>query len=150
MYDARIGGGIPAQSPQPPPSPCGGSECQEPASGPTAADPSPTQHTDPSTAKPPARSKLKLSIVKSSASATTLTLVVQTSSRGRIRVSGARVQTTSRTVSAAGKYTLKVPFSRATRAAREAHKAVKVAVKVSVIPPFAAATTTKFTRTLGK
>jgi hypothetical protein len=150
MYDARIGGGIPAQSPQPPPSPCGGSECQEPASGPTAADPAPTQHTDPVTTKPPLRPKAKLAIVTSSATVTTLTLVVQTSGRGRIRVTGARVQTTSRTVSTAGKYTLKVPLSRATRAARKAHKTVKLAVKVSVIPPFAAATTTKFTRTLGK
>jgi hypothetical protein len=53
-------------------------------------------------------------------------------------------------VAKAGTYTLKVPLSRKTRAARKARRRVKVAVKVSLTPPFAAPTTTKLTRTLGK
>lgn len=150
MYDARVGGGIDAQSPKPGPAPCGGPDCQESTSGPTTADVAPTQRTDTATTKPAGVRKTKVAVLRSSATATTLTLVVQVSGRGRIRITGARVRTTSRSVAGAGKYTLKVPLSPSTRAAHRARRTVKVAVTVSVLPPFAAATTTKFTRTLGK
>jgi hypothetical protein len=149
LYDARLGGGIAAQSPPPGPVSCSGDQCQEPGTAATPPQPS-TQRRSGVTDKPAPDPKAKLSVLRSSFSAGTLTLTIKSSSAGRIRASGAAITATSRTVAKAGTYTLKVPLSRKTRAARKARRRVKVAVKVSLTPPFAAPTTTKLTRTLGK
>jgi hypothetical protein len=150
MYDARIGGGIADQSPKSGPVPCAGSECREAGSGPVSADASPSESADQAAPAPEAGAKTKVTILSSSLSSTTLRLVVQASVRGRIRVSGDRVTTTSRAVTKAGKYTLKVPLSRKTRLARKAHRKVTVAVKVALTPPFGATVAAKLSRTLGK
>jgi hypothetical protein len=100
--------------------------------------------------KPKPAAKGKVSVLRSSFGATTLTVTVQVSGGGRIRASGATIQATTRTAAKAGAYTLKVPLTRKTRAARKARRRVKVTVKVSLTPPFAAPTSTKLTRTLGK
>jgi hypothetical protein len=150
LYDARVGGGIAAQSPVPGRAPCSGGQCREPATGPTTTEPPASQTTNLAPAKPRAAPKARVSILRSSFSSKSLTLTVQTSSRGRIRASGASITATSKAAAKAGTYTLKVPLSRKTRAARKARRRVKVAVKVSLTPPFAAPTTTKLTRTLGK
>jgi hypothetical protein len=42
-YDARIGGGLPSQSPPPGPTPCTAAECRESDSGPVASTPSASQ-----------------------------------------------------------------------------------------------------------
>jgi hypothetical protein len=148
MYDARVGGGF--SPPNPGPVPCAGSECREAGSGPVTSDAPPSAKADPTPSTPAAGGKARVTVVGSSATGSTLRLVVQVSGPGRIGVSGARVQSTSRTVVKAGKYTLKVPLTRKTRSARKAHHKVKVAVKVTLTPPFAAMATAKFSRTLGK
>jgi DNA-binding beta-propeller fold protein YncE len=150
LYDARVGGGIAAQSPVPGRAPCSGGQCREPATGPTTSEPPASQKANLAPAKPRAAPKARVSILRASFSVKTLTLTVQASSRGRLRASGASVTATSKAAAKAGTYTLKVPLSRKTRAARKARRRVKVAVKVSLTPPFAAPTTTKLTRTLGK
>jgi DNA-binding beta-propeller fold protein YncE len=150
LYDARIGGGIAVQSPAPGPAACAGDQCREPASGPTTSPPQPSQTSSPVSGRSKPPQKPKISVLRSSFSAKTLTMTVQTSSRGRIRASGATITATSRTAAKAGTYTLKIPLTRKTRAARKARRRVKVAVKVSLTPPFAAPITTKLTRTLGK
>jgi hypothetical protein len=150
MYDSRVAGGLPGQSPKPGPAPCVSSECREAGSGPVTSATPPSEGSKAPVVKPPAASKPKVSILTSSFSSTTLKLVVQVTSRGRIRASGARVTATVRTATGSGKYTLKIPLSRKTRAARKAHHQVKVAVKVALTPPFAAATTATFSRMLGK
>jgi hypothetical protein len=38
LYDARVGDGLPGQSPPPPRAPCAGSECRESASGPVSSE----------------------------------------------------------------------------------------------------------------
>jgi hypothetical protein len=150
LYDARIGGGIASQSPVPGPASCAGDQCREPASGPTTSAPPASQTSNPvaGKSKPPPRPKI--SVLRSSFSAKTLTMTVQTSSRGRIRASGSAITATNRTAAKAGNYTLKIPLTRKTRATRKARRRVRVAIKVSLTPPFAAPATTKLTRTLGK
>jgi hypothetical protein len=150
LYDARLGGGIASQSPPAGPAPCSADECREASRGLAAPD-SPASQTGERTAvKPKPAAKVKVSVLRSSFSATTLTLTVQVSGGGRIRASGAAIQATTRTVTKSGTYTLKVPLTRKTRAARKARRRVKVAVKVALTPPFAELTSTKLTRTLGK
>jgi hypothetical protein len=148
MYDARVGGGF--SPPDPGPVPCAGSECREAGSGPMSSDAPPSAKADPTPSTLTAGGKAKVTVVGSSATGSALRLVVQVSGPGRIRVSGARVQSTALTVVKAGKYTLKVPLTRKTRSARKAHRRVKVLVKVALTPPFAAVATAKFSRTLGK
>jgi hypothetical protein len=150
LYDARLAGGIATQSPTPGPARCSADECRDASRGLAAPDPPASQTGERRPVKPRRAAKAKVSVLRSSFTATTLTLTVQVSGSGRIRASGAAIRATSRTVSKAGTYTLKVPLTRKARAARKAGRRGKVAVKVSLTPPFAALTSTKLTRTLGK
>ncbi|MDX6716004.1 MAG: hypothetical protein QOH30_2562, partial [Baekduia sp.] len=150
LYDARVGGGIAEQSPAPGRAPCSGDQCREPAAGPTTSEPPESQTRSAIKPNPKASPKVKISVLRSSFSAKTLTITLRTSTPGRIRVSGSMIAPTTRTAATAGTYTLKVPLSRKARAARRGGRRVKFAVKVSLIPPFAAPTTTKLSRTLGK
>jgi hypothetical protein len=148
LYDARIGG---FRSPRPAsPSSCTGSECQPGAGGPARAPTSPSQFADEEPVSAAPTSRVRVSVLSSSLSATTLRLVVQVSSRGRVRVSGSRVRQVIRTVSKAGRYTIKVKLTSRTSAARKARRKVAVTVKVALTPPFGPAAMTKLSRTLGK
>jgi hypothetical protein len=150
LYDARVGGGIAAQSPAAGAAPCGGSECRDVGGGPTTPPSPPTQVASPPPAKAPTIPRAKISVLRSSFSSTTLILTMQVSGRGRLRAAGGTVRATTRTVPKAGTYILKVPLSRQTRSARKARRRVRVTVRVSLTPPFAAVTSIKLTRTLGK
>jgi hypothetical protein len=150
MYDARVGGGLAGQSPKPGPAQCSGSECHEVASGPVTSDPPSSQEVDGADTAPAPASKPTVSILTSKLTTKTLRLVVQVSGRGQIRASGTRITTTARAATKAGKYALRIPLSRTTRAARKAHHKINIAVKVTFSPPFATPATAKFSRTLGK
>lgn len=150
LYDARVGGGIPAQTPAPGRAPCGGSECREPASGPTASDSSPTMTATQQPVKPASARKPKLTLVRSSVGKTSIKITVTTSSRGRIRASGATVRATSRNATKAATYTLTVPLTQKTRTSRKKGHRVKLTVRVALSAPFASAVSIKLTRTVGK
>jgi sugar lactone lactonase YvrE len=150
LYDARIGGGLAGQTPEGGPAPCSGDQCREGSAGPTTSAPPASQDSRQPVASPKVATKPRVSILRSSFGTKTLTLMVHVSARGRIRASGGAISATMRTAAKAGTYTLKVPLNRQTRVARKARRRVKIAVKVSLTPPFAAPTATKLTRTLGK
>jgi hypothetical protein len=148
VYDARIGGGLPA--PAPPKAPCAGSACAEPTSGPAGSSEAPSQLV---TGKAPVAKpapKPRISVVKSSLTRSALRVTVRVTGRGRMRASGSRVVTTVRNASDVGSYTLTVPLSKKTRSAMRRRQRVKVSVKVSFTPPFRGAVSTKLSRTLGK
>jgi hypothetical protein len=150
VYDARIGGGIPAQNPAPPKAPCAGSECVEPTSGPVGSSEAPSQLVTGKAGVAKPTPKPRISVVKSSFTRSVIRVTVRVTGRGRMRASGSRVLTTTRNASAIGSYTLSVPLSKKTRSAIRRRQRVKVSVKVSFTPPFRAAVSTKLSRTLGK
>jgi hypothetical protein len=151
LYDARLGGGIAEQTPPPARAACAGPECREPGSGPVSSPAAPTQTSGgaPKTASS-ASPRARITMVRSSFTSKTVRITVSVSGRGRIRASGGTVIATKRSATKSGVYTLSVPLTRATQAARRAHRKVKVAVRVALTPPFGSVATTRLTRTLGK
>lgn len=151
LYDARVGGGLAQQSPPTGPAPCGGSECREPTTGPSTSDPAATQLTSGGRNPTVTRTaKAKISIVRSSFTSKAAHIIVEVSSRGRIRASGRAIRATTRTSTKSSTYTLIVPLTQKTRSARRAHRRVRVTISVSLTPPFGQAVTAKLNRTLGK
>ncbi|WP_155891862.1 NHL repeat-containing protein [Conexibacter woesei] len=151
LYDARIGGGIAQQTQPPPRAACGGSECREPGPGPVSSPATPTQTSGGApTGASSAPARARITMVRSSFTSKTVRITVSVSGRGRIRASGGTVIATKRSATKSGVYTLSVPLTRATQAARRAHRKVKVAVRVALTPPFGSVATTRLTRTLGK
>jgi hypothetical protein len=94
--------------------------------------------------------KAKVSVSKTTLTGKTLVVDVNASGRGRIRVSGARVRTTTKTVNGAGTYHVRVPLTKKTLAARRAHRRVTVKAVVSFTPPFGAVVRSKLTRTISR
>jgi hypothetical protein len=151
MYDARVGGGIAAQSTRGDEvAPCGGTECREPTAGPTT---SPTVASQVASGLPEtvaSGAKAKVTVVKVTPTSSSLRVTVRVSSRGLVRLSGKTVTTKSVTVSRAGTYTVEAKWTKKTRSSRRAKRRVRVAAKVTLTPPFGTTATTSFKRTLGK
>jgi hypothetical protein len=150
LYVALVDGGLAGQNPPPRPSPCAAPECREATSGPTGSVHEPSEGATGTQRKSVVPGKAKITILGSIVTFTALRVTVQVSGRGVVRASGTRIQTTVRTAAKAGKYTLKIPLSRKTRADLRHHRRIKIAAKLTLTPPFAAATTAKLSRTLGK
>lgn len=149
IYDARIGGGFPGQSPPAPPAPCAKTECAEGGTGPV---------TSPPVVAPPQAGPLKkrtnevrvrLSLGKVSFGSKSVRISLRASAGGRVRVTGTRVSTTVREVSKAGTYAMTVPLSKKARAMLRAHRKVKVSLKVSLSGGWGS-DSAKYSRTLGK
>jgi WD40 repeat protein len=151
MYDARIGGGIPAQATRGDEvAPCSGPECREATTGPTT---SPTVASQIASGLPDsivAGAKAKVSVLKVTVTASSLRAKIRVSGRGVVRLSGKALTTKTVTVSRAGTYTLNAKWTKKTRSARRAKRRVKVAAKLTLTPPFGAAAVASFKRTLGK
>jgi hypothetical protein len=151
MYDARIGGGIAAQSSRGDEVvPCGGTECREATPGPTT---SPTVASEVATGLPETiviGPKAKVTVLKVTPTASSLRVKIRVSSRGLVRMSGKAVTTKSVTVNRAGTYTVEARWTKKTRSSRRAKRRVKVTARVSLTPPFGAAAVASFKRTLGK
>ncbi len=151
MYDARVGGGIAAQSPGGDEvAPCGGTECREATPGPTVSPTVASQIASglPETVVPTA--KAKVTVLKVTTTASVLRVKIRASSRGVLRLSGKAVTTKSVTVSRAGNYTVEAKWTKKTRSSRRAKRRVKVAARVTLTPPFGAAAVAGVKRTLGK
>jgi hypothetical protein len=151
VYDARIGGGIAAQSSRGDEvAPCGGPECREPTAGPTA---SPTVASQIASGLPETivtGAKAKVTVLKVTLTASLLRVRIRASSRGLVRLSGKALTTKSVTVDKAGTYTVEAKWTKRTRSSRRAKRRVKVAARVSLTPPFGAAAVASFKRTLGR
>jgi hypothetical protein len=148
LYDARIGGGIAAQSRRDAPVACGGSECREPDVGSSGSPPTGSERVDAAPGKPGVRARV--SVIESSFTSKVLRLTVAVSGPGRIGVAGVGVVATARSAARAGRYTLTVPLTKKARSARRAGRRVRVVVRVSLSPPFAAPGSVKLARTLGR
>jgi hypothetical protein len=150
MYDARIGGGIAAQSRGEEVAPCGGTECREATPGPTTSPAAASQIASdvPETVVPSA--KAKVTVLKVTTTASSLRAKIRVSSRGRVRLSSKAAATKSVTVSRAGTYTIEAKWTKKTRSSQRAKRRVKVTAKISLTPPFGPVAVTSFKRTLGK
>jgi hypothetical protein len=150
LYDARVGGGFASQAAKDARVVCGGSECREPDVGVSGSPPTASERIDVPVAKRGSRPRVRVSVVRSSFTSRALRLTVRVSGRGRVRVAGAGLVATGRSVSGAGRYTLKVPLTEKARAARRAGRRVRVVAKVSLSLPFGAPGSFTLTRTLGR
>jgi hypothetical protein len=150
LYDARVGGGLASQFPPAPTASCDAGRCRPGLSGPVDAGPAPSQALAGTPAAPVPVKKAKVSVAKTTLSGKTLVVDVRASGRGRIRISGARLRTTVKTVNSAGTYHVKVPLTKKTVAARKAHRRVTVKAVVSFTPPFGAVVRSKLTRTISR
>jgi hypothetical protein len=150
IYDARIGGGFPGQSPLPPPAACSKNDCSEPTPGPVT---SPPVVTPPDPPGPPRKrtdaKRVTLKVAKVSFASTSVHIRFRASEQGRVRVTGSRVRSTVRNVSKAGTYSIVVPLSKKARSLRHDHRKFKVAVKVTLTGGWGSASA-KYSRTFGK
>jgi hypothetical protein len=151
MYDARIGGGIAAQSIRGDEvAPCSGSECREPTAGPTTAPGVASEIASGLPGSVVTAKKPKVSVLKVTTTSALLRVKLRVSGRGVVRLSGKALTTRSVSVSRAGTYTVEAKWTKKTRSSRRARRRVKVAAKVSLTPPFGTAAVVRFKRTLGR
>jgi hypothetical protein len=151
MYDARIGGGIAAQSARGDEiAPCSGTECREATAGPTT---SPTIASQVAAGLPETivtGAKAKVTLLKVTPTTSSLRVRIRASSRGLVRLSSKAITTKSVSISRAGTYTIEARWTKKTRSSRRAKRRVKITARVSLTPPFGAAAVAGFKRTLGK
>jgi Tol biopolymer transport system component len=138
LYDARLGGGLPAPAVPTDTATCGGDACQ---GEPTPVAPIPGAGTiafsgpgntteDASVPKEPAVVKATRGAVHGGR----FTLKVRTPGAGRISVSGTHVTTVRRTAAKAETYTLTVTLNAAAKRSLARHHTLKVSVKVGFVP----------------
>jgi hypothetical protein len=150
VYDARVGGGFPGQSPPPPSAPCSKTDCAEGAPGPRVSPPVVAPPQPPGrAAKRSNQERVTLSLAKVVVGEQSLKITFRASQRGRVRVTGSRVYATVRNVTKTGTYSISVPLSKKARSLRHAHKKFKVSVKVTLSGGWGSASA-KYSRTLGK
>jgi DNA-binding beta-propeller fold protein YncE len=149
LYDARVGGGFPGQSPPAPPAPCAKTECAEAGRGPVESPPVVAPPQPGPTAKRTNETRVRISLGKVSIGSKSVRISVRASQSGRVRVTGTRVSTTVRNVPKAGTYSMTVPLSKKARALLRSHRKVKVALKVTLAGGWGTSTA-KYSRTLGK
>jgi hypothetical protein len=138
LYDARIGGGIPAQD-QTPPSPvdCDGDGCQG-ALG--SQPPAPVLGSvvfsappDPLSPLPPKQGSVRVT-TKRSVRGTAFTLRVGTPARGRISVAGARLRSVAKTVAKGGTHSVKVQLTKSGKSALKRSGRLTVRMRVVFKP----------------
>ena len=151
MYDARVGGGIAAQSTGGHEvAPCGGTECREATAGPTTSATVASEIASDLPESVATGAKAKVTVLKVTPTASLLRVRIRASSRGLVRLSGKALTTKSVTISRAGTYTVEARWTKKTRSSRRAKRRVKVAARVSLTPPFGKAAVAGFKRTLGR
>jgi hypothetical protein len=146
VYDARVGGGFPAQSPPPPPGSCKGPECAgagaTPSGGPAVATTaSRRSHARPVEGRIRAR---KVTVGRRA-----VRVKVHVSQPGRLKIDGRLVKTTIRKVTKPGTYTLSVPLTSRAKAMRRQHQKFTVVLKIHLSGGWGS-TSAKFSKTLGK
>jgi hypothetical protein len=149
VYDARIGGGLSSQSPDPVGS-CKGDDCHPQGSGPVTSPAPSSQNDTPVKKKTTTSSKAKVVVSAASFEGTILRLTVSVSGSGRIRVAGTKLTAATRSTSKAGIYHLRVPLTKHQRALRRAGHKVKTAFTVTMTPAFGTSVKVKLTRTAAR
>jgi sugar lactone lactonase YvrE len=145
VYDARVGGGLAAQSPASPPGSCQGPECAEAGDSFGGGPPVATNNTSSREATPVGRISLRNVRVGGGS----VRLTVHATQAGRIRVSGTGVKPSSRAVAGAGTYKMAVPLTAKVRAKRRDHEPFEVALKIRLTGDWGTSTV-KYSKTLGK
>jgi hypothetical protein len=138
VYDARIGGGFPAPTPEPS---CSGEACQGGASPGPAFGASGTSSftgggnlTPGSTSFPAPTAAGNVKITSAKVKGSALTLSVFTPSAGKLTASGPGVATVKLSVSKSGTYTLKRSLTKAGKASLRKHHRLTVKIKVVFNP----------------
>jgi sugar lactone lactonase YvrE len=144
VYDARIGGGFPGQSPPPASPACVRADCGELGSGSVTAPQAPSSMAAGNRANSHAISLGKV-VIGSHA----VRITFKASRPGRVTISGRQVVTTRRKLSKPGTYSMSVPLRREAILTRRAHKKLKVALQINLSGGWGSASV-KYTRTLGK
>jgi hypothetical protein len=150
LYDARVDGGFAAQNPAPAQPACGGDDCRGPIAGPTTSPSAPSQGGGARAPKTTPAVKPRVKLATAVFEGTVLHLTVSVSGSGRIRVSGKVLTATTKTVTKAGLYRLKVPLTKKQAAARRKGHRIRASVKVGFTPAFGRIASVKFTRTAAR
>jgi hypothetical protein len=145
VYDARIGGGFPGQSPPPPPASCVRAECLEGSSGPVSSP----QVIGPLPAVKGGIKPLNLSLGKVSVGKGAIRIRFHASAPGRMKVTGPQVRTTSRKVPQKGTYSITVPLDTRARDSLAAGRRLTLSVKATLLAGGESASA-KYSRTFGK
>jgi hypothetical protein len=149
VYDARVGGGLSSQSPDPVGS-CQGDDCHPQGSGPVASPAPPSQNGAPVKKLSATPIKARVVVTAASFEGTILRLTVSVSGSGRIRVAGTKLTATTRSTSKAGIYHLRIPLTKHQKALRRAGHKVKTAFTVALTPAFGKSVKVKMTRTAAR
>lgn len=150
VYDARVGGGLAAQNPEPPRGGCAGDDCREAAGGPVSSAPVSSQGAF-AVPRPAAKGRrATVKVVDATFQGTVLRLRVSVSGSGRIRVSGPALHATKRAVARTGLYVLHVPLAKKQGTARRAGRSVKARISVVFTPAFGPHVSSKLTRTASR
>lgn len=151
VYDARIGGGFPAPTPEPS---CSGEACQGSPASPPALGASGTSSftgggnlTPGSTSFPAPTVTGKVSIAKHSVKGATISLSINAPAKGRISASGSGVATMKRSVSKSGTYALKLTLTKGGKASLRKHHRLKLKIRVAFIPASGEASSASITIT---
>jgi len=151
VYDARVGGGFPRQSPAATDE-CVRNECVEPQVGPVES-PSPGSAPPqlPGQEEGPRSSTLRVrvAVTKVIIGSRSVRVSFRASQLGRLKVSGLRVVKTVRNVAKAGTYSISVPLTRKARLMHARHQKFKLSVKLTLTGDWGSSSA-KFSRTLGK
>jgi DNA-binding beta-propeller fold protein YncE len=150
LYDAREGGGLSGDSPDPTPVGCVDEGCRATGGGPSSSPPTASELTTASSHTPKAPAKAKVSVLSASFRGTTLRLRLKASGPGRLRASGSKLVSVARGTVRAGTYTLEVTLTKKNRALRRAGHRVRAQIAVSFTPAFGSRVTTKLTRTAAR
>jgi hypothetical protein len=127
LYDARVGGGFP--SPPGAPAPCGADDCRGALSGPPGAAPTAATVTfsGPGNATPAPSVRVLHSVVHGA----TLRLVVRVLVAGRVTVQGHSLGSVTRSLRAAGVYSLRVRLNQAARSTLRHRRRLHISARVA-------------------
>jgi hypothetical protein len=142
VYVARADGGFLAA---PPPEPCAGDRCQGDPTPPPGSPDVATAHTDgPGSPVDPAPKPpvAKVSIVRTRASASGVAVWAKVTAGGRLRVSGSRVRTASRTVTHAATFKVSTTLTKAARRTLQRGRRVTVPLRIELRPAQGTTSTT--------
>jgi hypothetical protein len=151
VYDARRGGGIPAQQKIPALAPCSGEGC---LGAPLIPPPPPGAAVvtfgagGNLSAGTPQSSKVKVSVAHKTVKGSVFNLTVKTANKGRIVASGSGLATVKRTATKAGTYKLTMRLTKAAKRRLRAKGRVAIKVRLTFTPTAATPSTTTVSLTL--
>lgn len=137
VYDARVGGGFPVETP---PAECDGDSCQGPQTPGVNIPPAgtvtftgPDDAQDPEKPFAPDRAAPKVKLGKSAVRGSAITLRVKAPAKGKITVTGSSVKSVKKSVKKAGSYRIAVKLTPKAKRALKQKKRLKVRVRVSYV-----------------